>query len=695
MTLPIRYAAGLLLLGSHAAGAIPPPLPPEQSMAKLVLSPGMEVSLFASEPQLTKVIAGAFDARGRFWAVESPDYPNDRAFNPDNTVNPFGGRDKLTICEDTDGDHKADKFTTFVDKLNMPSTVAFGAGGVLVGMPPYIVLFKDANGDDRADDPRGQVLYQGFGTWDTHIGMSNLRYGPDNWLWGTSGWAAGRVSGVDMYQTVFRARFDGKAMERVANSTNNLWGLGFNEFGQPFHSTANNTHSLATVIPNRHFAKVGQEPKPSVDPTIGDFNCGKHTSNRIFPATTDVTQVDFKGGYTSATSHEFYTARLFPKEYWNTAAFVNEAAGHLVHRCWIKPKGTAFEGTAPAGAENNLLASTDPWTAPVATLVGPDGAVWVVDWYNYVIQHNGFIAGQVIGKGNAYENPDRDKTRSRIYRVYPKGAAFPARLDLARAAPSARVQALRSDNMFWRMTAQRLLVEAADPAVLADLARLAADRSADSLGLNVGAQHALWTMDGLGAFAASNGPWVPTALAALGHPARGVRLAALDVVPRTVAGLEALRAHNLLNDPDPQVRLKALLAVSDFAKGSQPSSGRLEMYAPYAAFDAVTDTAFQIAASRVAIARVDALPTVLRGSAPAGKAWLDRTLYLDRQGRLIPGQGIDPARGSLILHAADGREAGRWPAGADRLPPHVALGPLLYRFEGPEGVSRGWLMTMP
>lgn len=694
MRIAIPASAVVILLASQAAHAIPPPLPPAESMAKMVLPPDMEVSLFASEPQLTKVIAGAFDARGRFWAVESPDYPNDRAFNPDNSVNPFGGRDKITICEDADGDGRADRFTTFVDRLNMPSTVAFGAGGVIVGMPPFIVLFKDANGDDKADDPRGQVLYQGFGTWDTHIGMSNLRYGPDNRLWGTSGWAAGKVLGVDMYQTVFRASFDGKAIERIANSTNNLWGLGFNEFGQPFHSTANNTHSLATVIPNRHFAKVGQEPKPSVDPTVGDVNVAKHTTNKIYPATADVTQIDFKGGYTSATSHEFYTARLFPREYWNSAAFVNEATGHLVHRCWIKPKGTAFEGTAEAGTANNLMASADPWTAPVATLVGPDGAVWVVDWYNYVIQHNGWMQGQVIGKGNAYETPDRDKVRSRIYRIRPKGAPAAPRLDLSRVPASERVKALRNDNMFWRLTAQRLLVEAGDASVLAALAQLLDDPAEDSLGLNVGAQHALWTMDGLGAFAAETSPWVPRARAALGHRARGVRLAALDVVPRTVAGLDAIRAHNLLNDADPQIRLKTLLTVSDMTKGAAPASGRLEMYAPYTAFDAVTDTAFKIAVSRVAIAKVDVLPVGVRGAEKPPRT-LDRTLYLDAHGRLLPGQGVDPARGELSLRTPDGRLAGEWPRGADRAPGHLAGRSLLYRYAGPAGVMRGWMITVP
>jgi uncharacterized protein len=668
--------------------AIPAPLTPVESMAKMNITAGMEVSLFASEPDVVKVIAGAFDARGRFWAVEALDYPNDR-------FTPFTGNDRIKICEDTDGDGKADKFTIFVDKLNFASSVTFGAGGIIVGVPPYILLFKDANGDDKADDPKGTILYQGFGTWDTHIGMSNLNYGPDNWLWGTSGWAAGTVKTLDMYQCVFRCKLDGSAMERIANSTNNLWGMGFNEFGQPFHSTANNTHSLATVIPNRYFAKIGQEPKPSVDATIGDVNIGKHTSNKIYPATTDVTQIDFKGGYTSTTSHAIYTARLFPKAYWNSAAFVNEATGHLMHRCWQKPKGTAFEGLAVADAENNFMASSDPWTAPVATMIGPDGAVWMVDWYNYVIQHNGWgQPGMVIGAGDAYVTPDRDHTHSRIYRFFPKGTKFGAMPNLTKATPSQLVEALKNDNMFWRTTAQRLLVEANSPSVLADLARLVENNTTDSLGLNVGAQHALWTMQGLGAFTNDSSPWVKWAWQALGHPARGVRMAALDVIPRTSGSLTAIKNFNQLNDPDPQIRLKTLLTLSDMDKGLMPAIGKMEMYDKYPAFDAVTDTAFFIATSRVEIIKLGTIPLKVRSLRSVVAKSLDRTLYVERSGRVVAGTGLNFSEGKLSFFSYQGEKIGSLLAGSNRIPANLITHPCLYVFETKFQSQSGWLIPL-
>ena len=132
--------------------------------------------------------------------------------------------------------------------------------------------------------------------------------------------------------------------------------------------------------------------------------------------------MDAHGRFTAAAGHALYTARLFPKEYWNRRAFVNEPTGHLSAIFEITPQGADFKSSVVA----NLCASDDEWTAPIASEVGPDGAVWVLDWYNYIVQHNPTPPGFKNGKGNAYEIDLRDKSRGRIYRIYPKGAAFPA-----------------------------------------------------------------------------------------------------------------------------------------------------------------------------------------------------------------------------------------------------------------------------
>ena len=129
-------------------------------------------------------------------------------------------------------------------------------------------------------------------------------------------------------------------------------------------------------------------------------------SNRFFPATDKVRQMDWHGGFTAAAGHALYTARAYPSHYWNRTAFVCEPTGHLVATFTLEPRGGGF------AAHNgwNLLASDDEWTAPIAAEVGPDGNVWAIDWYNFIVQHNPTPEGFRTGKGNAYVTPLRDAT---------------------------------------------------------------------------------------------------------------------------------------------------------------------------------------------------------------------------------------------------------------------------------------------
>ena len=156
------------------------------------------------------------------------------------------------------------------------------------------------------------------------------------------------------------------------------------------------------------------------------------------------------------------------------------------------------------------MASSDEWMGPVHAEVGPDGAVWVADWYDFIIQHNptpspdrgGYQAQN--GKGNAYENPLRDHEQGRIYRVVYKNAKPYTPVKLDRNNPATLVAALENDNMFWRTTAQRLIVESKNTSVLPELYKLVNNKNVDEIGLNAPAVHALWTMHGLGALHGSN-----------------------------------------------------------------------------------------------------------------------------------------------------------------------------------------------
>src|SRR5688572_26417369 len=184
------------------------------------------------------------------------------------------------------------------------------------------------------------------------------------------------------------------------------------------------------------------------------------------------------------------------------------------------------------------MGNRDAWTSPVQVKVGPDGALWVSDFYTLVAQHNPTPKNMMgcceTGPGNAYETPNRDRLHGRIYRIaYDSGPPPPAparRRRLDTATPPQLVRALTDDNMFWRLTAQRLLVERGKTDVVPALVRLVNDHTVDDLGLNVGALHALWTLHGLGALADAQA--MRAAREALYHPAASVRRAALMMLPR-------------------------------------------------------------------------------------------------------------------------------------------------------------------
>ncbi len=527
------------------------PLSPQQSMQLMQVPPGFELKLFASEPDIVKPIYMDWDERGRLWVIETVDYPNSVKEAKEQ------GNDRIRILEDTDGDGKADKFTVFADRLNIPTSFTFARGGIIVSQAPYFLFLKDTNGDDKADTR--DTLLTGWGTFDTHAGPSNLRYGFDNKIWGVVGYSGfkGLAGGTDSLffdQGVYRFNPDGKGLTFLGATSNNTWGLGFSEEFDVFLSTANNTHSAFFGIPKNELDKIPGKAPGEKEQGIEKID-GHYAMHVV---TGQLRQVDVHGGFTAAAGHNLYTARSFPRSYWNRVAFVCEPTGRLIHRAILEHNGSSFREKDGW----NLLASSDNWVGPVQAQVGPDGAVWVADWYNFIIQHNPTPEGFETGKGNAYVNPLRDNSRGRIYRIVYKGAAPAKRVALDKNNASEWVDALSDDNMFWRMTAQRLLVESGNKAVLPALYELVKNTSVDAIGLNAPAIHALWVMQGLNALDGTNKEAFEIAAAALKHPAAGVRKAAIMVLPSNEATAAVLAASSVFSDPDLRVRLAALLKAA-------------------------------------------------------------------------------------------------------------------------------------
>ena len=523
------------------------PLSPDESQQYIQIPPDFELELFASEPDIINPIFMTWDERGRLWVLETKDYPNQ-------IKKELGkGSDRIKILEDTDGDGRADKFTVFAENLSVPTSMVFSRGGVVVAQAPYFLFLQDTTGDDKADVM--EVLIDGWGTSDTHAGPSNLRYGFDNQLWGVLGYSGfnGQVGEVqhEFSQGAYRFTPDGSALEFMGASSNNTWGLAFTEDFDVFLSTANNTHSAFLGIPHRYFEDVKGLKIKSVKKIDGHYH--------FHPNTANVRQVDVFGGFTAAAGHSFYTARDFPESYWNRIALVCEPTGHLLHRAIIEPSGAGYREKDGW----NLLASADEWVSPVCAEVGPDGAVWILDWYNFIIQHNPTPPGFENGLGNAHINPLRDKQHGRIYRLSYKGAKHEVPKELSGEEPELLIDRLSHDNMRWRLHAQRLLVERDNPDVGLKVAKLIENNSVDALGLNVGAIHALWTLHGLGLINEDNGDILSMVYEALQHPSAAVRKNAIRVLPSDINSLVKMQEHGVFDDSKPSILLAAILSLGE------------------------------------------------------------------------------------------------------------------------------------
>lgn len=518
------------------------PLSPEESMQHIQIPPEFELQLFASEPDVINPIALNWDEKGRLWILETVDYPNDIKLEKG------VGNDRIKILEDTDGDGKADSFTIFADKLSVPTSLVFSNGGVIVSQAPHFLFLKDTDGDDKADVR--EILIDGWGTYDTHAGPSNLKYGFDNRIWGVVGYSGFEATlngeAHDFDQAIYSFTPDGTDIDHISRTSNNTWGLGISEANDIFISTANNTHSGYYGIPEKHINGVKGIHLRGVQKIDGHY--------LFHPITRNFRQVDVFGGFTAAAGHSLYTARAFPKEYWNSIAFVAEPTGHLLHNAILKQKGAGF--TEHDGW--NLLASSDEWVSPVAAEVGPDGAVWIADWYNFIIQHNPTPTGFENGFGNAHVNPLRDKQRGRIYRLSFKGAPTYEKITLDIHDPNQLLAALDSDNMLWRMHAQRLLVERGETDVIDRLLSKIDNSRIDKESLNPAALHSIWTLHGLGVVNDGNTQILSVLDKALQNPAASVRKAAMQVLPVNEKTFRQLYDSGILNDKDGPTRLAAL-----------------------------------------------------------------------------------------------------------------------------------------
>lgn len=437
------------------------PLSPQQSAALLRTNRGLAVDLVAAEPLVASPVAIDFGPDGRLWVAEMVDYPGGLrgGYEP-------GGR--IRVLEDSDGDGRFDRSRVFLDGIPFPTGVTVWRGGVLVCAAPDILYAEDRDGDGRADEVR--KLYSGFGTDNYQARVNSLCYGLDGWVYGSCGLFGGRILSHRTGQTLalgnrdFRIRPDSGEIEPVTGRTQQ--GLARDDWGHWFgcdNSTLARHHVLADEYlrrnPHLAFTDVTVHVPSGPDAT------------RLYPARSDVQRFLLSGPAgrpTAACGLGVYRDDRLGADHTGNL-FVCESVNHLVHRLQLTPRGASFAGhRAAEEATSEFLASTDPWHRPVQARGGPDGGLWVVDMYRYLIEHPRWLPAADLAR----IDPRAGAGLGRIYRVRrtDQPPRPPTRLD--RLDPAGLVAALDSANGWQRDMAQQMLLWRDDRSAAPALARL-------------------------------------------------------------------------------------------------------------------------------------------------------------------------------------------------------------------------------
>ncbi len=465
-----RHAAALVLalpfwiapstLAQQPAGPIPhaqdrppgPALSPEEAIRKMTVPPGFSVELVASEPDIVNPVAMTFDERGRVWITESLEYPRH---------SPGPGRDRVKVLEDTDGDGKADKFTVFADGLNIPSGIAVGAGGVWVANAPDILFLKDTDGDGKADSR--EVVVTGFGRFDTHELPNSLTWGPDGYLYGWNGVFNPakidyRGKRYEFTCAVFRIDPRTRDFEVFCEGTSNPWGIAWDKEGSAFASACVIDH-LWHLTETGYYHRQGG-PYPPFTWKLESIVDHKHQ----------------KAAYCGIT---YFDSDAYPSKY-RECLFMGNIHGNSINVDRLERQGATYE----AKAEPDFLSANDAWFMPVVQKVGPDGSLYVLDWYD---------------RYHCYQDANRDpngidRLKGRLYRVRYRDTPRAPKFDLAREPDDRLIVRLGSPNIYFRETAQRLLRERDDPHSRPKLQAMVLDHAVSEVSRN----HALWSLIGTG-----------------------------------------------------------------------------------------------------------------------------------------------------------------------------------------------------
>jgi putative membrane-bound dehydrogenase-like protein len=436
-------------------------LPPDIALQRMQPADGLRVELVASEPLIRQPVTMTFDTRGRMWVIQYLQYPTPaglKATEVDQFLRtkydrkpeppPKGprGLDRITILSDQDEHGRFTKGKDFVSGLNLASGLALGNGGVYALQAPYLLFYADANGDD-VPDGEPQVLLDGFGMEDAHAVGNSLIWGPDGWLYGAQGSTVtatirdprtGRR--YEFQQGVWRYHPRTKQFELFAEGGGNTWGLDFDRAGNVIAGTNWGGHAALHMMQDGYYVKGFAKHGPLHNP---------HTYGYLEHLPCE----GFRGGHVTCGGI-VYQGTLLPERFRGKYLACNLLDNNLY---WydLAPRGSTFR----MKHEGTLLAGNDPWFRPIDMLTGPEGAVYVVDWYDK--------------RANHVDPVDNwDKSNGRIYRLVPKDYRREPVKDVAKLSSAELVALLRHENSWQRGEARRLLIERRD----GEAAKLLADQ---------------------------------------------------------------------------------------------------------------------------------------------------------------------------------------------------------------------------
>lgn len=536
-------AAAGLLPGVLAAPAHGQGFPADEAVKRMTTPPGFEVNLVASEdcppcqtkdPTIAQPVCIEFDDRGRLWVVQYLQYPNpaglkrvkvdrysrteyDRVPEPP----PRGpkGADRITILYDFDAQGRARKTKDFVSGLNLCSGIAFGNGGVYVLQVPYLLFYPDRNGDDIPDsDP--EVLLSGFGMEDASSVANSLTWGPDGWLYGCQGsCVTANIRGIEFQQAIWRYHPLTRRFELFCEGGANQWGMDFDKDGNIIFSSNYGGYRMMHGVQGAYYWKSFGKHGPLHNPhAYGWFDHCPYSN--------------FVGGHVD-DGGIIYQGTSFPASFRNQF-IANDLLGHAVQWHNMLPWGTTFK----ASYGGQLVDANDTWFAPTDLTMGPDGALYVADWYD---------------KRTAHPDPDADWDRSngRVYRIQwvanGKGPVVNEGVpDMDKLSSAELVSYLGSSNNWYVSKARRILSDRRDASVIPALRDMALQTTNYSLALQ-----GLWGLYVSGGFNDS------LAAKFLAHPNPVVRrwtvrlLGDDNHVSRKISSLLAQMAGT---DPDADVR---------------------------------------------------------------------------------------------------------------------------------------------